>query len=215
MTEIEVLADTFPYLPAGRDCEGFFHDFLLALRAHPALEKTHIILCGERNTGHDVHYLSEILSVFSSKSIISQKGTDDEGWWTDSFNKQRQLDSADHALGCRQVRILENWATAASFAKEDPETRRKKLSAQLESELKRYGEHEKPTSDPSSAPRVFISGRVAEDGTREDSLRDDLAFCTCFSIWLCWLVMRRIAPGVDYQSIFGLPIRPEAGKRKR
>ena len=188
-----------------------------SLRAHPVLEKTHIILCGERNTGHDVHYLSEILQVYSNKSIISQKGTDDEGWWTDQFNKQRQLDSADHALGCRQVRLLENWATASSFAKEAPEKRRKKMCVQLESELKRYGEHERPSTDPSSAPRVFISGRVAEDGTRENAVRDDLAFCTCFSIWLCWLVMRRIAPGVDYQSIFDLPLSPTSGggKRKR
>ncbi len=161
--------------------------------------------------------MGEVLQVFSNKSIISQKGDGDEGWWTDGFNKQRQLEGADNAFGCRQVRFLENWVTAHNFAKQSADERRAKLMPQLESELKRYGEHEKSSSDPSSAPRVFISGRVADDGSREDAVRDDLAFCTCFSIWLCWLIIRRIAPGVDYEKIFGVPMRMSSGtiKRKR
>ena len=173
------------------------------LRAHPALEKTHIIFCGERNTGHEVQYLSQILQVFSNTSIISQKGTDDEGWWTDQYNKQIQLENADHALGTKQVRFLTDWVTAYRFAKDSDVERRKKIGNQLESELKRYGEHEKSSSDPSSAPKVFISGRVAEDGSRENAVRDDLAFSMCFAIWLCWLIIRRIAPGPNYEEIFG------------
>lgn len=172
------------------------------------------MLCGERNTGHEVHYLAEILQAFANKSVVSQKGTDDEGWWTDQYNKQKQLHEADSALGCRQIRFLEGWATAHAFAKEPPEERRAKLLKQLESELSRYGEHEKVTNDPGATPRVFISGRVKSDGSREESTRDDLAFAACFAIWLCRLVVKRIAPGVDYEKIFGLAARPASGSKR-
>jgi len=113
------------------------------------------------------------------------------------------------------VRFLDGWATAHYFAKESAEARRTKLLAQLESELMRWGEYEKPTNDPSAPPRVFISGRVAEDGTRENGARDDLAFAACFSIWLCRLIVKRIAPGVEYEKIFGLPMLNPSGTKKR
>jgi hypothetical protein len=195
----------------GRDCMRFFQCFLSALRRHPALERTHLVLCGERNTGHEVHYLGEALEMFSSKSIVEQKGDRDEGWWTDHSNKQIMLDDADHALGCQQIRIAEDWVVAAGYTKDTPEKRREKVLEQFEAELKRYGEHERPTNDPSMAPKVFISGRVAEDGRFEKSARDDLAFSFCFNIWLNRKIMRRIAPGVNYRAVFGLDQRPVSG----
>lgn len=184
------------------------------LRAHPDFEKSHIVLCGERNTGHEVHYLGEVLNSFSNKSVISQHGGDDEGWWTDASNKQRQLNVADEALGYRQVRFAKDWVTAHNYAKETPESRRTKILNQLESELKRWGEHEKPTKDPSAITRTFISGRVDENGIMLGA-PDDLAFSFCFSIWLCGLIARKFAPGVDYVKIFGIDPMPPSGSNKR
>lgn len=209
------LAHPSPSRPAGREAETFFHSFLLDLRKHPALENSHIILCGERNTGHEVHYLSDLLALFTNKSVISQKGTDDEGWWTDPFNKQRQLDDTDRAFGAGQIRFLEDWTVASGFAKQASADRRKVVLEQFESELRRWGEHEKETDDPSRAPSVFISGRVGKDGRLERSARDDLAFSLCFNIWLNRLVRRRIAPGADYQKIFGMPQRVISGRKRK
>jgi len=190
------------------------------IRKHPVLQDTHITLCGERNTGHEIQYLSEILAMFQNKSVISQKGNDDEGWWTDAFNKQSQLIDMDRALGTKQIRFLDGWITAYDFAGESAENRQEKISKQFKSELMRYGEREKPTKDPSAPPKIFISGRVAEDGNREDGICDDLAFLSCFSVWLCWLIVRQIAPGPDYDKIFDASTRTSlkmnaANKRKR
>lgn len=198
-----------------RDCERFFHAFLRALRTHRALENAHIVLCGERNTGHEVQYLSEMLEMFSNKSIISQRGDGDEGWWTDPFNKQRMLDDGDRALLGRGTRMMEDWAVTEGFSKDSPDERRKKVLDQFESELMRYGEHERPTNDASLPPKVFISGRVGEDGRFEKSARDDLAFSFCFSVWLNRKIMRRIAPGVNYPAIFNMPARATSGTTKR
>ena len=159
------------------------------------------MLCVERNTGHDAHFLSQCLEVFPNSSVIEQKEKD-AGWWSTPESKFKQLDAADSALGCKQVRIMKNWIMCNAFTKEEPNTRRNKLIKQLEEELKRYDRHE---LDPSRSGKqtVIISGKIGEEGQWLANVQDDLAFAFCFALWLNVLIVIRLAPGVAYERIFG------------
>jgi len=185
----------------GRECIDFLRSFLVSIRKHPMMERSHIILCAERNTGHDAHFLSDITQVFTNTSKIEQE-SGDPGWWTSAQSKQMQLEAGDRALGFNQVRLLRDWATANDFTHEPADGRRKKLIKQFEEELKRYDRHELSANRSGGDPRTVISGRLTDDGHRLALVCDDLAFCFCFAIWLNQLVYRRLAPGVAYERIF-------------
>lgn len=204
--------------------QEFFISFVRALRSHPALGDAHLAFCGERNSGHVIHFIEQCLDGFPNRSTVSQRGDGDNGWWTDKYNKAEQLHAAEAALELGQVRFLDGWVTAHHYAREDNAARAAKVRAQLEGELRRFGP--RATTGKDGAEHEFISGRVDENGSFLGP--DDLAFSFCFGIWLAALVARRRAPGVDYDKIgagsggnvhdpeleFGAAAPRGAGKRK-
>ena len=179
------------------EAEGLLDAFIAKLRAHPALARSWIFFCCERNTGQTSSFLAKRLIPFQRHGIICQNDDGDCGWWSLETTKVEQLYAGYFAIRSRGVRFLDGWVCPGPFTKQTAAKHREGILQSAGEQLVRYG-------PAAIREKVKVTGRLDRDGQISHTFTDDLAFTTCFLIWLLQKIVTREAPGIPYGSVWPL-----------
>lgn len=155
---------------------------------------------------HEAGFLAAEVEMYHNNALISEKGTDDYGWWTTLQTKSQQAYAAWEAIVMDQVQFLDDWVCANPFEK-NAEKRRRVTKDKFIEQLKKYSEYEMATADALSIPRTGVSGVVNKEGKRTDASNDDLCVAFCMNLWLWRKLKAREIPGFPYQKVFGWQLK--------
>jgi hypothetical protein len=155
---------------------------------------------------HEAGFLAEEVEMYDKYELISEKGTDDYGWWTTNPVKSQQAYAAWEAIVMDQVQFMDDWVCQNPF-EPNVEKRRTFTKNKFIEQLKKYSEYEMATSDALSIPRTGVSGVVNKEGKRTDASNDDLCVAFCMAIWLWKKIKAREIPGFRYQEVFGWQLK--------
>lgn len=139
----------------------------------------------------------------SRVSFICQRDPADVGWWTDYITKYKMAYSMRfHFSMPGGLQFADEMICCNPWLPED--TRLKTAKDKFLDQIKRYKIVISGISatNPTSNPRVSVSGKTNKEGRVSTSFADDLAFCISANLYLNDLLLTRQLPYFNYEEVF-------------
>lgn len=175
-------------------------EFVTGLRRVEAFQSAWLVLCVERNTGHESGYLSDEFLKFSKTVAIAQHETKDYGWWTDHALKLKAAYKLRKSMAEGSLVLMKDFVCSNPWI--PAEKRREKTMNKFVEQIKRYKLVENERSTPHANTKVTVSGKVDKDGKISGTFKDDIITMLGINLHLWDKLILREIPTFDYASVF-------------